>query len=388
MAPTRLKGITWNHSRGYVPLVATAQRYLELEGVEITWHKRSLQAFADAPIQDLAVDYDLVIIDHPFVGYAATHRVLLPLDEWLPASFLEDQAAHAVGASHVSYHAGGHQWALATDAATPVASYRPDVMERHALDLPETWDDLLELAESGMVAVPAIPIDSLMNLYFVLDGLGAALFDGETMVEQEIGAHGLRMLRDLVDRCAPACADRNPIRTYDAMANGNDLAYCPFAYGYSNYGRRGYSEHLLRFTDVVSVNGRPGRTTLGGTGLAISASTRHPEDAARYAAFVNAGRTQRTLFVENGGQPGHRSAWVDPYANELCNHFFQATLATHDRAYVRPRFDGYIHFQDNAGPLVRGYLDGHGRPEEVVARLNDLYLTALRGSDALGADHA
>ncbi|MBW7895866.1 MAG: carbohydrate ABC transporter substrate-binding protein, partial [Opitutaceae bacterium] len=51
----RLRGIAWNHSRGFTPMVATAQRYGELHPhVEITWEKRSLQAFADAPIEKLA----------------------------------------------------------------------------------------------------------------------------------------------------------------------------------------------------------------------------------------------------------------------------------------------------------------------------------------------
>ena len=50
-----LTGITWNHTRGYLPMVATAQRYGELyPEVSITWQKRSLQAFADAPLSDLA----------------------------------------------------------------------------------------------------------------------------------------------------------------------------------------------------------------------------------------------------------------------------------------------------------------------------------------------
>ena len=68
-AKTVLRGITWNHSRGFVSVVATAQRYCELHpDVEITWEKRSLQEFADAPIQGLAEAYDLLVIDHPLGG--------------------------------------------------------------------------------------------------------------------------------------------------------------------------------------------------------------------------------------------------------------------------------------------------------------------------------
>src|SRR5690242_1692651 len=110
----KLSGITWNHSRGYLPMVATAQRFSETHpGVEITWEKRSLQEFADAPIQNLVDKYDLLVIDHPWAGYAASSGVLIPLEQYLPAQYLEDQAANSVGHSHGSYFFGGSQFALA-----------------------------------------------------------------------------------------------------------------------------------------------------------------------------------------------------------------------------------------------------------------------------------
>ncbi|RZL46370.1 MAG: carbohydrate ABC transporter substrate-binding protein, partial [Pedobacter sp.] len=67
-----LKGITWNHSRGLLPMVATAQRFAELNpNVQITWEKRSLQQFADFSIQELAERFDLLVIDHPWAGFAS-----------------------------------------------------------------------------------------------------------------------------------------------------------------------------------------------------------------------------------------------------------------------------------------------------------------------------
>ena len=126
MRTRSLTGITWNHTRGYLPLVAAAQRFADRDpGIEIVWHKRSLQEFADAPIERLAESFDLLVIDHPFVGYAARHPTLLPLDEYLPADYLADQAANSVGRSFESYHFGGHLWALAIDAATPSAPTDP-----------------------------------------------------------------------------------------------------------------------------------------------------------------------------------------------------------------------------------------------------------------------
>src|SRR5579862_1655073 len=124
-----LKGITWGHSRGYTPLVAAAPRFTETHpGITINWEKRTLQQFADYPIEELTKTYDLLIIDHPWVGRAATLGCVLPLDKYLPAAYLKEQAEHSVGYSHHSYEYAGHQWALAIDAATPVASYRADLL--------------------------------------------------------------------------------------------------------------------------------------------------------------------------------------------------------------------------------------------------------------------
>ena len=45
-------------------------------GVAIRWQARSLEAFGDQPLEDVAGDYDLIVIDHPFCGRA--ERTALP----------------------------------------------------------------------------------------------------------------------------------------------------------------------------------------------------------------------------------------------------------------------------------------------------------------------
>ena len=381
---TTLRGITWNHTRGFVPMVATAQRFFETTGVEIVWEKRSLQAFADFPIQKLAETYDLLIIDHPFVGYAASHEVLVPLDEHLSADVLSDQAENAVGASHESYRFGGHQWGLATDAATPVASYRADLLRAHGVDVPATWDELMDLAGDGLVMLPAIPIDSLMNIYYLVVSQDGAMFDGDQVADRDVLADALDKLHALVHACDPACLERNPIATYDALARSEREAYCPFAYAYTNYGRRGYAEHRLRYAGVVEVRaGVTPRTTLGGTGLAVSTRCDDLDAAMEYMRFVHRGETQRTLYTDAGGQPGHRTAWTDDVNDERCNGFFSATLSTHDDAYLRPRYDGYLHFQDTAGPEVHRFLRDEQAIADTIDRLEAIYRESRMGTDAL-----
>lgn len=370
-----LRGVTWDHSRGFLPLVATAQRFGERHpGVAVHWEKRSLQEFADAPIEHLAERFDLIVIDHPFAGHAAGHPTLLPLDEHLSARFLADQAVNSVGASHASYRCGGHQWALAIDAATPVSSWRPDLLARHGVAVPETWHDLLALARRGLVAVPAIPVDALMSFYMLCLAGGEAPFARpEAVVDRSVGVAALEALRELVTLCSPACLEHNPIRTYEAMVGGDEIAYCPFAYGYVNYARREYAARPLRFGGLVTRGGRRLRSTLGGTGLAISRRCQNLPLALAYAEFVADPGCQAGLYVVAGGQPGHRRAWLDPEVNRTCGDFFRETLPTLDEAYLRPRYDGYIPFQDRAGSAVQAYLREGGDAVAALDRIDRFY---------------
>jgi multiple sugar transport system substrate-binding protein len=354
-------------------MVATAQCFSELKsGVEIIWEKRSLQEFADQPIDQLAECYDLLVIDHPWAGLASAVGLLLPLDEHLPAPFLADQAANSVGPSHQSYGFAGHQWALAIDAATPVASWRTDLLPIG--DLPQKWDDVLQLARAGKVLMPGIAVDTLMNFYMICSTLGQDVCQGEdSVVSAEVGAKALGMLRELALALDPVFWDLNPVRVYEAMTLTDRYKYCPFAYGYSNYSRLGYARRLLEFGDMVEIDGRRCRTTLGGTGLAISSRCAEREAALEYAAFVANPICQRTLYFHSGGQPGHRSAWTDERVNATCRNYFCNTLSALDRAFLRPRYPGYIHFQDRAGAPIRDYMRTGGDERVLLADLNALY---------------
>ncbi|HWB84126.1 MAG TPA: extracellular solute-binding protein [Bryobacteraceae bacterium] len=383
--PLTLRGITWNHSRGFVPMAATAQRFSELNPqVEILWEKRSLQAFADAPLDKLADQYDLIVLDHPWAGFLASTGHTIPLDDCLPAEFLQDQSANSVGASHRSYHFGGKQWALAIDAATPVASWRPDLIAPN--HLPRTWDNLLELANAGGVLIPGIPIDTLMNFYMLCSSLGEDVCQTrERVISRETGAKALSMLRALARRVVPDCFGYNPIAVYEQMTRTDRFVYCPFAYGYSNYSRPGYARRLLSFGDLVEIGkSGPLRSTLGGTGLAVTARCAARDAAIQYAAFVASPDTQSGIYVDTGGQPGHRRAWTDDHANTITRHYFRDTLPALDRAYLRPRYRGSMTFQDHAGEPIQTYLREGGSEQDVLRRLDEIYAASLRDAEEIG----
>jgi len=371
-----LRGITWNHSRGYVPMIATAQRFGELNpGTDIQWHKRTLQEFADKPIDRLAEEFDLLVIDHPWTGFAAENHLFVPLDNELPATFLKDLQKNSIGPSFKSYQHNGQLWALPIDAATPVASYRADLFKKKKLKVPGNFKELLALAGKGYVILPAIPIDTLMNFFMFCHSLKGKLFaTGNEVIDEKTGIRALDLFKSLTDKIPQECFHYNPINVYETLTATDEFLYCPFAYGYSNYARKGYSKNNLVFSDLIGIDSKHTlRSTIGGTGIAISQKSRHKQIALEYAQYVASAGCQQTLYFETGGQPAHLSAWTNKKINKATDGFFNATLPTLTKSYLRPRYNGYMYFQDSAGDVVRDYLMQGGDAKQVLEKLNQLF---------------
>jgi len=125
---------------------------------------------------------------------------------------------------------------------------------------------------------------------------------------------------------------------------------------------------------MIEINGVGAISTLGGTGLAVSAETKELLTVMKYVEYVGSETCQKTVFFDNGGQPGHRKAWLDEHTNAQTANFFKNTLPSLDRAFLRPRYNGHMYFQDRAGAPIRDYLMNGGDERMLLQQLNTLYL--------------
>lgn len=368
-----LVGMTWDHSRGFDPMVATSEAYAAAHpGVSIRWEKRSLQAFADRPIEEMADRYDLMVIDHPHVGEVARSGLLLPLDGQGREPELTRLSAQSLGVSHPSYAFHGRQWALAIDAATPVAAYRPDQLSSP----PRHWSDVMDLAKDGSVAFALIPINALMTFMGLARNQGFAVADSDQLIDRAEGEAVLQQMADIVALMDPKCLTLDPIGIYEWMGRTHDApAYSPFGYGYTNYSRQGYCRFPLQFADAPGVDkDDPTGTVIGGTGIAVSAASQNKDIATDYAFWIASAECQKGVFFDAGGQPGNSVAWDDDHCNGATMDFFRATRRTLDTAWLRPRYDGYMGLQDRGGDLVHAFLRGQVGRAETLNDLQQAYL--------------
>lgn len=371
---TRLRGMTWEHARGFDSMVAASTAYAELTGVRVTWEFRSLQAFADEPLDRLAADHDLMVIDHPHIPLAAEDGVLAPLDGVGHDDELAVLAAQSVGASHASYRHDGHQYGLASDAAAQVSATRPDLLEEH----PRDWDAVLDLARAGRVLWPAKPIDAFSSLVTLAanNGTPPAAAPGVFLAADD-AAPVLDRMRELAAHVPAWNLDANPIEVAEALSGGDEWTYVPLLFGYTNYSRRGYRSRRLRYVDIPAGAEGVRGSLLGGAGISVSARSGDLAAARDFAFWVASAQAQAGVYYAAGGQPGNAVAWEDTAVNEDCWDFFTGTRATLEGAFVRPRTAGYIAFQDQASPWVTEALHGDLTDRVLVGRLNDLAATLL-----------
>ena len=353
-------------------MLACTESWSENTGVAIDWRWRSLESFGDTPLEELADEVDLLVIDHPFCGTAAASGCLRPFDTIMDQADLDVLAADAIGASHASYSFAGHQWALATDAACQVSAVRDDLLDGLA---PTTWDEVLALARAvpGRVAVPLAPAHAISSFLSLCANAGSpAAANPEQLVDGGAGEQALEIMFELARLGPEAATGWEPPDALAQLCDTDELIYLPLTYGYVTYASG------CRFLDLPSAGLGPVGSVLGGAGLAVSATATEPHLAAAFAVAASGSFHQVTFVAPAGGQPGSATAWHDPAIDAAAGGFYSGTIATIEAAWVRPRDAWWPAFQLESGLLLTRSLEERQHPAAVFAALESLYLDHLR----------
>ena len=378
---TALAGLTWDHPRGHQPL-ETLERLDEAGTatygtvpVPLHWERQPLEGFEAEPLDELTERYDVLVVDHPGLGEAVERHCLVPMDELFDAEELARWRAGTAGPSFASYDLG-RPWALPMDAATQVAVRRPDLLP--ASEVPDTWPQVLELSGRRPVAVClGGPHALLMFSSLCVAAGGEPALGPDGYVPRATGLAVLDLMARLLGRADRELAARNPIGVLEAMAREDGPAYCPLVYGYVTYQVPDGGRRALAAGDAPSwtPGGRRG-SVLGGTGLAVSRRCQDLDGVRAHLRRLMSVPVQRELFPQAGGQPASEAAWRDPAVDARWGGFYGATRATLDAAWVRPRFAGWIPFQQRASALLRDGLLSGADHAGLLDRLDRAFLDA------------
>ncbi|MSP14142.1 MAG: extracellular solute-binding protein [Chloroflexi bacterium] len=376
-----LKGLTWNHPRGYAGLAVATQEFERLRpSVQVQWSQHSLLDFESRPLADMVSAYDLIILDHPFMGDAWQSHSLVNLQAYAQALDLDHLSQDVAGSGLPLYTYEDGLWALPIDAACQVAVYRQDLLDATGQPVPRSLDEVRALARRGYrLAIAFSGVHGLMTFFTLCANLGYPPFQNPAaeIVPDEIGRDVLDLLSELCAMCPPEVVDWSSIDALDAMSVRDDLVYCPYIYGYSAYSHAEFASRTLRkpltFCNIPGVARDSCQgSTIGGTGLAISRHCQNVDAAVVFASYVMEPDTQKRMALALG-QPGRLSIWQDAEVNQHFKDFYRNTLPTISQAYVRPRYPGYGQDQHQGGQIVERFLRGEFGATETLSRLRTIF---------------
>lgn len=377
-----LKGIAWDHPRGIEPLVASSEAFSKLYPyVSIKWDVRSLKEFGDMPIEDLINQYDFITIDHPYMGQADKNQLLLPLEEYISNDVLNELSTQSVGSSFKSYYYNNHLYALPVDAAALVAAYRKDIITKLGLNLPKTIKDIKDfykkIPTGFSIAWALCPTDFwCVFLTLCAQHAGRDFIQG-FYIDKKTGVNALDEIKRNLKYIHPKSMHWNPIQILDEMSSNDEIIYSPYIFGYSNYSREGYSKNIVHFTDSPINPLNDVSTILGGVGLAISKHCQDVKAAVEFVAFVASSKNQEGIYTLNSGQPGNLNAWKSENNNKMCNDFFNNTLKTLKKAYVRPQHPAWNLFQEQGACLLHQGVLEDMQSDKLIKNLNQLYQSVI-----------
>jgi multiple sugar transport system substrate-binding protein len=362
-------------------MVATAMEYEGIRNgeVSIEWVPRTLKEFGMMSIEELAHEFDLIVMDHPHIGTMAESGSVVPLEDYLDAATLDALAEGSPGRSHQSYRYGGRQWAFAIDTACQTSAWRPDLLDV----APVTWTDVMALAKTGLVMWPLCAVDAAASFMTLTQAQGQeCAITRDRFVERDAGRWALGTMYEVARHSDPQCLESNPIHMLEALAHSDDFSYAPLSFCYVNYSRDDHTGKRVAFGDIPS--NAPGATArgalLGGAGLAISSFSDSIDEALAYANYVASGEVQSGLYYSSGGQPAHHAAWSNLDLDQRSGGFFSSVGGVLERSWTRPNGPQFAEFQNSMIDLFNDWFAAAQTPDSFLDSLDDIYRSSLTAS--------
>ena len=220
----------------------------------------------------------------------------------------------------------GSAFGVPFGSETSVLAYRKDIFEKHGLEAPETYEELLELAcqipelepgMGGMASRAASGHQASHAFLLHLAPLGGRVFDEswEPIINNEAGVEAANALKTIVD-CGPEGGTTfGPSEAAAAFQQGQAAMFLDsiaFAAGFENpdqstvAGNVGYAMHPM---------GVQRASQTGGFGLAIPKNAQNKEAAFLLLQWLTSKEGDLAVAME-GGNPSRFSTYQNAELNE------------------------------------------------------------------------
>ncbi|MGF2039486.1 MAG: ABC transporter substrate-binding protein [Nostoc sp. CmiVER01] len=312
--------------------------------------------------------YDLVNMDVIWTSKFAAAGWLLPLDNRISKQDLGAFSSQDVEGGR--YQDKLYRIPVRSDVG--MLYYREDLIKQAGLQPPETFDDLLRISQvlqkknqvkwgyvwqgrqyEGLVAMFAEVLDGFGGFWVNPDTLEVGLDRPETL-------RAIEFLRSTIrEGISPPGVTTYQEEDTRRLFQSGQVAFLrswPYAWPLAqaeNSPIRG----KIAIKPMVHAPGQTGAACLGGWGLGISKTSKHPEEAWKAIQYFTSREAQRRFIFSAGYVPSRRDLFTDPEIVAKYPHYPQL-LEVVDNAVLRPPIAQYAQTSDILQRYLSAALSG------------------------------
>lgn len=336
--------------------------------------------------------YDLVVMDVVWLPKFAAAGWLLDITDRVPPAEIAD--VFPADLEGGKYEDRLYRLPFRTDAG--LLYYRSDLLQQAGLPPPETFEDLLTAAKTIQDAGTAQwgyvwqgrQYEGLVAMFMeVLSGAGGFWINPDLLevgLDRPEAIAAIEFLRNAISQGVSPSG----VTTYQEdqarilFQSGNVVFMRNWPYAYPLGNAEG-SEIKGKFDikPMVHAAGRQGAGCLGGWGLGISKTTRHPEEALQAVRFFASPQGQKLTALANGHLPTLRSLYNDP---EIVAKYpyYPDLLQVLERGVLRPPVAQYAQASDILQRYLSAALTDRLTPQDAMQSAADETRTLLDPGDA------
>ncbi|WP_016876380.1 ABC transporter substrate-binding protein [Chlorogloeopsis fritschii PCC 9212] len=320
--------------------------------------------------------YDLVNMDIIWTPKFAAAGWLLPLDDRITKEELAAFSPKDVEGGRYQ----GKLYRIPMRSDVGVLYYREDLLKEAGFKPPETFADLMQISQAlqkkdevnwGYVW-QGRQYEGLVAMFVeVLDGFGGFWVNPDTLevgLDRPETLRAVEFLRSTIRQgvSPPGVTTYIEEDTRRFFQNGQVAFLRSWPYVWPLAQAKGSPiQGKVGIKSMVHAPGKTGAACLGGWGLGISKSSRHPEEAWKAIQYFTSEEAQRQFVLNAGFVPSRRSLFTDPKIVAEYPHYPQL-LEIVDNAVLRPPIAQYAQTSDILQRYLSAALSGRMNPERAM----------------------
>lgn len=307
--------------------------------------------------------YDLIYMDVIWTAKFAAARWLLDLSDRVSDKDLKVFLDKDVEAGR--YRGKLYRMPLRSDAG--MLYYRKDLLDKVGANPPETFEDLVKISKQlqfnnavrwGYVwqgaqyeGLPAMFVE-------ILEGFGGFWVNPDTNevgLDKPEAMQAVEFLRSVIDKgiSPPGVTTYREEETRRLFVSGEAafLRNWPYVWASAN-DVKSKIKGKVGIKPMVHVPGKTGGACLGGWGLGISRTSKHPEEAWKAIQYFTSKEPQQRFTLETGNMSSRRDLFADPEIIAKYPHYPKLQNVV-ESAVLRPSIAQYAQASD----ILQRYLN-------------------------------